>query len=124
MKNMRVQILAIIILTIMAGCSDTIQDLESNTKNIPSETNMRVNYYTVDCIGESHGKCLLIQEGNNIGTEQWNYFYFKDDINGFSFESGYLYNLLVQKNTLSNPPQDASSIQYDLIKILSKEKQD
>ena len=43
-------------------------------------------------------------------------------INGFEYEKGYQYQLLVKKITLATPMQDASSIKYLLIKILSKEK--
>ncbi|MCD7927044.1 MAG: DUF4377 domain-containing protein [Bacteroides sp.] len=42
-------------------------------------------------------------------------------INGFEYEKGYEYNLLVEKITLSNPPADASNLKYRLIEVLSKE---
>ena len=45
-----------------------------------------------------------------------------DTIYGFKYQKGYEYELLVIKRTLADPPQDASGIEYTLIKILSKKK--
>lgn len=52
--------------------------------------------------------------------ENWEFFY--DEIDGFTFEPGYLYKLLVSVETIPNPPADASSLQYRLIRILEKEE--
>jgi hypothetical protein len=89
----------------------------STTSN---ETTMRINNYTEDCIGEVEQKCLLVQEGSLIGTNDWEYFY--SEIEGFNYEEGYIYNLKVKKTTIENPPMDASSIKYELLELLSKEQ--
>ncbi|WP_372919976.1 DUF4377 domain-containing protein [Salegentibacter sp.] len=83
---------------------------------------MMVNSYTVECVGEMEGNCLLVQEGDEIGTEDWNLFYYEDSISGFDYEPGYIYHLKVQKKKVKNLPMDGSSISYRLIKIVSKEK--
>lgn len=87
------------------------------------EIHMRVNSYTVDCVGEMEGVCLLVQEGEAIGTEDWEYFYYEDSIKGFDYEPGYVYHLVVRKYSVENPPIDGSSVQYELVRIISKEKQ-
>lgn len=51
--------------------------------------------------------------------KDWEYFY--NEIEGFTFELGYLYKLLVSVETISNPPADASSLKYKLIRVLEKE---
>ncbi len=84
---------------------------------------MMVNSYTVDCIGEMEGTCLLVQEGDMIGTENWEYFYFVDSIEGFNYEPGFVYGLLVKKIEVENPPADGSSVRYKLVSIISKEPQ-
>ena len=84
---------------------------------------MRVNSYTVDCVGEMEGTCLLVQEGDLIGTDDWEYFYYVDSIEGFTYEPGFLYGLIVKKTAVENPPADGSSIRYELVKIVSKEAQ-
>lgn len=106
----------IIILALVYGCSTAVKD--------PDETIMRINSHTVDCVGGvMEGKCLLVQEGDLIGTEDWEYFYFEDSIIGFEYEPGYIYRIVVKKTTIPDPPQDASSLRYELLRILSKEKQ-
>ena len=85
--------------------------------------NMMVNSYTVDCIGEMEGTCLLVQEGDLIGTQDWEYFYYFDSIEGFNYEPGFVYGLQVKKTEVKNPPADGSSIRYELVKIISKNPQ-
>ncbi|MBP5278641.1 MAG: DUF4377 domain-containing protein [Prevotella sp.] len=43
-------------------------------------------------------------------------------ITGFSYEKGYEYELVVKKTTIANPPQDATNVSYELIRIVSKQK--
>lgn len=44
------------------------------------------------------------------------------EIQGFSYEKGFEYELLVQEKHLANPPQDVGNIEYYLIKEISKTK--
>ena len=88
-----------------------------------SEINMMVNSYTVDCVGETEGTCLLVQEGDMIGTENWENFFYSDSIEGFNYEPGYIYGLQVKKTEVENPPAGGSSIRYELVKIVTKEVQ-
>ncbi len=88
-----------------------------------NKVNMMVNSYTVDCIGEMEGTCLLVQEGDMIGTGNWEYFYFVDSIEGFKYETGFIYALEVKKTEIENPPADGSSVRYELVRIISKEAQ-
>lgn len=99
---------------LLAGCSTNLKGVD--------EVNFRVNSYTVDCYGEMEGKCLLIQEGDLIGSEEWELFYYEDSIVGFVHEPGYIYNIVVLRTKIENPPMDASSYRYELLRILSKEK--
>lgn len=48
----------------------------------------------------------------------WEYFY--GDIDGFDYEEGYEYEVEVQLEELKNPPMDASSVEYTLIKVVEK----
>ncbi len=105
---------ALLVIVMMACNGD--ETLEGVT------VNMRVNSYTEPCIGLFEGTCLLVQEGDLIGTETWEYFYYETSIEGFNYEAGYIYNLQVRKVTIKNPPMDASGIEYKLEKIISKEK--
>lgn len=81
---------------------------------------LRVNSYTVQCTGEMEGECLLVQEGDAIGSEDWEYFYYRDSIEGFEYEPGFVYDLLVRKIPVKDPPMDAPSVRYELVRVLSK----
>lgn len=82
-------------------------------------TTMWVNSHKSDCTGVAKTECLLIQRGENIDPSAWENFY--SPIQGFEFESGYLYKLKVKEEQLENAPADASSIKYTLVKVLQKE---
>lgn len=69
----------------------------------------------VECVGIVPQKCLLVKENHH---QNWQYFY--DSIDGFTFEEGFEYELLVLEREIKNPPQDASSIETILIKVISK----
>ena len=44
------------------------------------------------------------------------------NIEGFNFEWGNRYNLVVEKAILKNPPEDGSSVEFRLIRLISKTK--
>ena len=46
------------------------------------------------------------------------------NIEGFNFEWGNRYNLIVEKAILKNPPEDGSSVEFRLISLISKTKVD
>jgi|SRR5690606_30438872 len=106
-------LLPLILLIVVTSCGTASGDF--------SEMQLRVNSYTVDCVGEMEGTCLLVQEGEDIGTEDWEYFYYVDSIEGFEYEPGYIYDLLVRKRNVPNPPADGSAYSYELVKVISKE---
>jgi hypothetical protein len=70
------------------------------------------------CSGVAPMECLQIKK--NPSDTAWQYFY--DAIEGFDYEAGYTYTLEVTSNKVDNPPADASSIKYTLVKIVKKEK--
>lgn len=71
----------------------------------------------VDCIGIVSQQCMFVREDQN---SEWKFFY--NDITGFDYQPGYNYKLSVSVIEISNPPADASSIQYQLIKVDEKIK--
>ena len=80
-----------------------------------------VNSYKVPCQGVAPMECLLIQKNEEIDPKAWTYFY--SSIEGFEFESLYLTKLKVREITkdINETPADASSIDYELVEVLSKE---
>ena len=69
----------------------------------------------VDCVGVAPQKCLLVKEG--IDDE---YTYFYDSIEGFEWQSGYEYELIVAITEVENPPADGSSYSYQLVEVVNQ----
>ena len=69
----------------------------------------------VDCVGVASQKCLLVRESTEI-----DYSYFYSTIEGFDYEPGYNYELLVEKTPIDNPPADSSSIRWTLIEVVEQ----
>jgi heat shock protein HslJ len=84
-----------------------------------NEQIMWINSAKVDCVGVAPMKCMQVKNSEN---EAWSNFY--QGIKGFNFEPGFRYKLKVTVTELdkSNLPADASSLAYELVEILSKEK--
>jgi heat shock protein HslJ len=74
-----------------------------------------VNSFWQPCVGVSPRLCLQVKEA---GQENWTFFY--DQIEGFTYEPGYLYQLKVSKQTVADAPADASSIKWTLVEEVSK----
>jgi heat shock protein HslJ len=68
-----------------------------------------------DCVGVGPQSCMLVKENPE---DEWTYFY--DQIEGFKYEEGFTYELLVTKIPVPNPAADASSLRYELKNIVSK----
>ena len=72
----------------------------------------------VDCEGGAGPqKCMRVKFED--GTD-WQYFY--DQIEGFDYQPGYEYTLMVEKVDVANPPADGSSIRYVLVEEVSKQE--
>ncbi len=79
-----------------------------------------VSAETRPCTGVVPKDCLLIKTNKN--DAEWQNFY--SQIEGFTYEKGYEYQLLVKETKIAHPPADASSVRYTLIKLLSKQKKE
>ncbi|QXB29095.1 DUF4377 domain-containing protein [Aeromonas sp. FDAARGOS 1405] len=74
-----------------------------------------INSQLVDCVGVGPMQCMQVRSDEQ---QPWTLFY--QQIEGFQFEPGYQYQLTVSKEQLTNVPADASSLRYQLIKVVSK----
>lgn len=71
--------------------------------------------YTQECVGVDVQQCMLVKEHPE---DDWEFFY--DGIEGFTYEPGYNYSLLVGWREIDNPPADGSSRRYRLIRLVQK----
>ncbi len=106
-------------LMLLTSCAkDALPEVSTN---IPDGTNLRINFYRVNCsAGVVETKCYLVQYDHLLGGSDWEYFY--NHIEGFDYQEGYVYNLKVRRDTIPNPGADQSSYRYHLVTLLSKEK--
>ncbi len=78
---------------------------------------MQIADHTQDCVGVGPQKCLLVKQD---GDTDWKFFYTR--IEGFTYEPGYEYKLLVKREPIKNPPADGASLRYTLVDMLEKNK--
>lgn len=74
---------------------------------------------TGECKEASNKRCLRVKY-----SKESEYQNFNDDIVGFSYNPGYEYEILVEKQYLGDVPADSSSFQYQYVSTINKsEKQ-
>ncbi len=104
---------------VTAPSAPAAQILPTNTAppapTAAQEKTLYVGPIWVDCEGEGPQKCLRVKE--NPGDA---YGLFYDQIEGFEFEEGYEYELLVKTEAVENPPAGGSSIKWTLVKVVNK----
>ncbi|MCG1036388.1 DUF4377 domain-containing protein [Polaribacter sp. DS7-9] len=83
---------------------------------------MRINHYQNTAIAEGLFLTYLVQKEDNVGSNEWSNLY--SSIDGFEYESGFIYDIEVSVEKISNPPADGSSLKYTLKEIISTEKVD
>jgi len=79
-----------------------------------------VNSLKVSCTGVAPMKCLQVQKNKTIEKGKWQNFY--ANIEGFEFQTGYIYKLSVkeEKTDPAKVPADGSSVKYTLVEVLEK----
>ena len=70
----------------------------------------------VDCVGVAPQKCMQVKE-----NPEDEYILFYDQIEGFEYEEGFEYQLIISEEQVEDPPADASSIKWTLVSVESKE---
>jgi LysM repeat protein len=69
----------------------------------------------IECVGVAPQNCMQVKT-----SPDHDYTLFYDQIEGFEFEPGYEYELLVLVEPVDNPPADASTLKYSLVEEVSK----
>ncbi len=79
------------------------------------EKTLYVGPVLVDCEGEGPQQCMLVRENPE---EEYSLFY--DQIEGFDYQEGYEYELVVKVEQISDAPAGGSSIKYSLVRNVSQ----
>ena len=118
METMKIWSLAFAMLAAfsLASCSSD-NDNEDKVEQVTVYVSAETGTYT-PLFSDEPVEGMLIQEKGNT---RWSCVHFAT-ITGFTYEKGNEYELLVKKTILANPPQDASNVKYELIRIVSQKK--
>jgi hypothetical protein len=110
------RILLPIAVLLFAACNPLQVPVDKSTDAEGQEgQTLYVAPYTRTCHGMYEMQCMLVRESRE---GEWRNFY--DQIQGFTYEPGYEYVLLVGWREVPNPPADASSREYWLIRTVEK----
>ncbi|TFV97294.1 DUF4377 domain-containing protein [Algoriphagus kandeliae] len=90
------------------------------TKPDGTEETWWINSAKVDCVGVGPQTCYQIFKGEELDRQNWQLFY--DQIEGFDYELGNLYQIRVLVSDKAEPiPADASSKTYKLLEVIQKQ---
>ena len=114
MKTSFSLLLFVICLLGFSSCSDDDNNSDKIVQVRASVLHEYVEYYPP--LGYGPAKGLKIKEEK---SKEWEVI---THISDFEYEEGYDYVVQLEKTYLADPPQDASSVTYKLIKVLEKTK--
>ncbi|MEZ4515633.1 MAG: META domain-containing protein [Chloroflexota bacterium] len=108
---------------ILAACTPSgsapeqgvVEPTQSTDAAQPEVVTMFVGPELVECTGVAPQMCMQVK---NSPDEEYSLFY--SQIDGFTFEPGYEYELSVEVTPVDNPPADGSSLSYRLVEIVSQ----
>lgn len=123
MKNQPIQpiiktmlVLALALLALVACAPpESIIDSGSAATTPGKEITLFVGPERVDCVGVGPQQCLRVKFS---ADGEWELFY--DTIEGFTFEPGNEYQLLVKQTAVENPPADGSALRYELLEVVTQ----
>ena len=85
----------------------------------PMKETWWINSAKTDCVGVAPMTCFEVQRSPTLDPEGWELFY--SHIEGFEYEPGYLYQVIVEVRDRPPPlPADVSAKTYALVEILSQ----
>jgi heat shock protein HslJ len=76
---------------------------------------LQVAPWRVECTGVGPQMCLQVRGSSD---RPWTLLH--DEIAGFDYEAGYVYEIRVREDAVANPPADASAVRRTLVAILGK----
>lgn len=115
MKKIGLILVSLLVFSLAACQLDQQEPVPGSPSQADNLVLLEVAPFWQPCVGVSPMLCYQVREE---GQQDWTYFY--DQINGFTYEPGYLYQLSVQKESSPHAPADASTIVWTLVEEISK----
>jgi heat shock protein HslJ len=103
---------------LLVACAASVgtDSIDQNADVEAEEKTIYIGPVLVDCTGAGPQKCMQVKE-----QPEAKYTLFYDQIEGFEYEEGYEYEIVVRQEQVENAPADASSIKWTLVEVVSKE---
>lgn len=76
---------------------------------------LEIDSQLAPCTGEGITTCMRVRENP---SDNWGLFY--REIEGFTYEPGFIYKVEVEVREIRNPPADGSSAAYRLLRLIEK----
>ena len=123
MKQFVLLLVVLVALLVAVACSpaggqEPVAGQTTTPEGVEGQAEMKTLYVgseLVDCVGVAPMECMQVREDP---SGEWQLFY--DQIEGFTFEPGFTYELRVNVATIANPPADGSSLKYTLVEVVNK----
>ena len=111
-------ILLTLVGVLLSACASTTgtDSVDQGPQSISEEKTIYVGPVLVDCQGEGPQQCMLIRDNPE---DEYTLFY--DQIEGFEYEEGYEYKLVIKEEQVENPPAGGSSLKWSLVQVESME---
>ena len=117
MKQFVLLLVVLVALLVAVACSpaggqEPVAGQTTTPEGVEGQAEMKTLYVgseLVDCVGVAPMECMQVRADP---SGEWQLFY--DQIEGFTFEPGFTYELRVNVATIANPPADGSSLKYTL----------
>ncbi len=111
----------IVFLFLLSACATTSTSTATNSaKPVYKESVYWVNGKKTDCAGIGKKGCLEMQKGEIKNPQNWQAF--TEPIEGFNYEEGYVYKLLInEEQTAGNRTiTNAEAKKYKLVRVIEK----
>jgi hypothetical protein len=108
---------AILLSAGIVACASPVARHDAGASAEAERLTLEVGPRRVPCTGEARTRCLQVRV---LPDTMWQMFY--RTIDGFEFEEGFRWRLEVERGRVPNPPADASSLSYRLVRVISKER--
>ncbi|MEU8901215.1 DUF4377 domain-containing protein [Nocardia sp. NPDC048505] len=102
----------------LTGCSADQSAAAPATSTAPAaqQFEIEVAAQEVPCTGVAPMQCLQVRKDPQA---EWELHYF--GIDGFDYQPGYTYRLLIEERPWVDPPADAPSVTWRLVRVLDKQ---
>ncbi|WP_216321366.1 DUF4377 domain-containing protein [Deinococcus aestuarii] len=107
-------------LALLAACLPLL--CACSQASVPEQLTLYTDSVLVECGGFTVPGSIACFQTYRLPENTPYHRFFRNEIQGFTFEAGSEYTLLVSVKRIENPPADGSSLEYTLIGVLDQRR--